>query len=61
MKSDNEKQIRTDSGNLLFCTAEVRPDGEVELIARNKGKEGRITMNSLLFKVYGETNKDLSK
>ena len=61
MKTDNEKQIRTDSGNMLLCTAEIKPDGEVELITRNKGREGRIRLNSFLNKVYGDTNRKSSK
>ena len=61
MKTDNEKQIRTDSGNMLLCTAEIKPDGEVELITRNKGREGRIRLNSFLNKVYGDTNRKTSK
>ena len=61
MKTDKEKPIRTDLGNMLICTAEVQPNVEIELITRNKGKEGRISVNSFLNKVYSDSNNELLK
>ena len=48
MKTDKEKPIRTDLGNMLICTAEVKPNGEIELITRNKGKASRLLEQGFL-------------
>ena len=53
MKMTNEREVRTDNKNMLVCTVDINSLGEPELIVRLGKKEDRITVVSLLSKIYG--------
>lgn len=54
MIKENEIEVRTDEKHMLFCTAQKKPDGSVELISRVGKKEDHISVNSLLSQAFGK-------
>jgi len=50
-----EKEIRTDSKKMLICTAVKKDSGDYELIKRDGPKEDRISVDSFLNQLYGES------
>lgn len=55
MKRDNEKEIRTELKKMLICTAIKNETGDYELIKRDGPKEDRISVDSFLTQVFGES------
>lgn len=53
MIKDNEIEVRTDEKDMLICTAEIKDDGQVELISRRGEKEDRISIDRFLSKIFG--------
>lgn len=52
MIHDNEIEIRTESENMLVCTAVHNDFGGFELITRKNKKEDRISLESFLCQLH---------
>lgn len=53
MVGAGESEMRTEEKDMLLFTYKPLPDNNFDVICRRAGKEGHITMNELLSKMYG--------
>lgn len=55
MIGNNEIEVRTDERDILICTAEIKENGQVDIIGRKGKKEDRISVDRFLSKIYGRS------